>query len=367
MLNIPTKSELFEITREVILAGQSKIDPAEIDREGSDINILCNVLAEMGMAVAYRGSAYAKAVILDLASGIELDEYGWRKYREIRKLANPAQVAVTASRLASGIDCTITAGDRFESPDNIVYIASNTYIVPGASLEYTGIEMYAAELGEDKALNADIVLAPQFAIADTSVTFTTAEKAAGATPVESDNEYRERLRLFFINARRGTLEAIAWAAASVTGVKYARAETVCQPYADEYGRSIPAMRVNLYIADKNGACNSVLANDVLDKLEEWRGAGIPVRIVGGSLNEIEVTLHLSFATGIDTRLLSSEVTARLKAIELAPGEILYIADIMKTVKGVAGVIIEDDGVREPSGDLIPVEGQIIKITQVAFE
>ena len=100
---------------------------------------------------------------------------------------------------------------------------------------------------------------------------------------------RERVRAFWLAARRGTLGAIEFGALTVPGVVSASA-------VESIDASVrPARIVTLYVADGSGVSNEALAARVREVLFEWRAAGIFVLVSSSVPSIVPVVLRLRFA------------------------------------------------------------------------
>jgi hypothetical protein len=120
--------------------------------------------------------------------------------------------------------------------------------------------------------------------------------------------------------------------------------------------------VALFIADALGQANSALVAAVRSALVEYRAAGIIVDVSAAVPNYVPIEYLLRFAAGVDTTAAADTVRfATVAAVNaLAPGETLPVSLLFSVARSVAGVIVLDDAVVEPVGDLVPATGQVIR-------
>jgi hypothetical protein len=127
-------------------------------------------------------------------------------------------------------------------------------------------------------------------------------------------------------------------------------------------QGIPTGRVALYIADANGQANNALVQAVLGALLEYRGCGVYVDVVASLPVFVPIRYNLRFAAGIDSTLAFAQVqNAAVAAVNsLRPNQTLEVSLLTAVARSVPGVIVLDDAVVTPVGDLVPSAGQVIR-------
>jgi len=191
---------------------------------------------------------------------------------------------------------------------------------------------------------------------DPLIQVTNPEPMAGGDDTESDARLRARARNFFLTARRGTIAAIEFGAPTVSGVRQATAVEEI----DSLGH--PTGRVALYIADALGQGNAALVSAVRGVEVEYRAAGVFVDVSGAIPTFVPIRYLLRFNAGVDSTAAFELVrNATLAAVNaLAPNATLTVALLFQVARSVQGVIVLDDAIVEPVGDLVPAPGQAIR-------
>lgn len=113
---------------------------------------------------------------------------------------------------------------------------------------------------------------------------------AGGADDESDEEMRERQRLWERSRQRCTASAIMFAARLVNGVKHVVLADVFDPHLGGWA--------NLYIGDINWASTSTLRQEVAVSLEGWRGTGAALNVRGLAQSNVTVSARLHMARPI---------------------------------------------------------------------
>lgn len=128
---------------------------------------------------------------------------------------------------------------------------------------------------------------------------------SGGDDDEKDEDFNNRMDLFFLAARRGTDAAILMGAYSVDGVRRAQV-------AVEETEGVPALAVHVLVSDVNGIGNAALTSAVKAALPEYSCAGIPVFVSGGEIDFVDETLKLQAALDADTDALEELITNVMK-------------------------------------------------------
>jgi hypothetical protein len=127
--------------------------------------------------------------------------------------------------------------------------------------------------------------------------------------------------------------------------------------------------VRVIVSDTDGNSTLQMISDVTTELENWRCAGIPVSVVGGTqlLVPISVTLTLLPGTAIANMIapVQAALDARLDKLPAGDGtatglgvlrlEIITSATICVDVDRILGVTILD-----PLANVVPTLGQVIR-------
>jgi len=221
-----------------------------------------------------------------------------------------------------------------------------------------GVPARAIQAGKDYQVGTGQLVRFQSQPFDGTITVTNPEPAAGGEDAEDDDTYRERIRDFWQTAQRGTLAAIEFGARTVPGVVSAMATEALT------SDPRPARVVNLYIADSSGVASAALGAAVQQALDEFRAGGISVVIANSIPQIVDVQLYLTFVANTDTTVLTQVIRANVTEYinSLGVGETLYRAGIFSVLQrfASAGLIVSQDTVVIPTGDLVPGTGQTLR-------
>ena len=297
---------------------------------GSDANLFVGSTSFVADAVNAQLLYAVASLLLDSATGDDLDRYAWDRYRVTRKDANAAVVDVTFSRPSSaGGPGTIQIGQGITSQAGIQYaLAVQVSFGPTQLVNSVGFARANSAGSASSVTRGQLNQLSTSGLFDQSITAVNPENSAGGTNRETDDTFRERIRGYWNTARRGILAAIAYGALQVPGVTSAIAEEVIAAYTPSgvviyttgsgltpqeasvyFSAAVSQRVVQLYIADSDGNANKALANLVATQLDDYRAAGIAV-LINTSIPQLEpVTLDLQFQAGVDTVGLTATILA----------------------------------------------------------
>lgn len=364
-MDTPTRAEFFDLGAAEIAARSAarppgtRVNPALVFVEGTDLNIQNASASAMANEVMRQVVLRAAALMLDTATGEDLDRLVADRFSPtvVRKAATPAVVPLTLTRVAGPLPAvTVPAGARIKTASGVEFETLLAASVPAGSNGPVTVDAQARTAGT--AGNVDVNTVTQWVTppSDPNLLVSNLQPATGGDNTETDTRLRARARDFFRTVRRGTKAAIEFGALTVPGVRQATAvEEV-----DSLGH--PTGRVALYVADALGQANSVLVANVRAALVEYRAAGVYVDVSGAIPIFVPIRYLLRFEAGVDTSrafdLVRSGTLAAVNA--LAPNQTLTVALLFAVARSVAGVIVLDDAIVEPVGDLVPDAGQVIR-------
>lgn len=368
MPDLPTRTDLFNIGADDILSRSAarpvgqRLSAEEVFTEGSDINIVTASSSAMAEEVERQLAEGVKILLLDGATGIDLDRLVADRFSPtvVRKQATPAVATVKFSRFAGAMPAGILpVGTRVRTPSGLEF---KTTAVATFSLGQVG-PVSAPAQAVDAGLSGNVApgAISQFSTPpfDTNLVVFNDQPASGGDDIETDARLRERARDFFRTARRGTLQAIEFGALTVAGVRLATAVEEVDSMGD------PTGRVSLYISDAQGNGNAQLVAAVRSALREYRGAGVIVDVVAATPAFVPIQFNLRFEAGVDTTAAFNSVRLAVVAAvnALAPQQTLPVSLLIATARSVPGVIVLDDAVVAPVGDLVPGPGEVIRTTE----
>ena len=182
---------------------------------------------------------------------------------------------------------------------------------------------------------------------DATATVTNADRFVGGAAEETDAAFRDRIRRYFTTLRRGTVSALETGALGVAGVAYVAVD-------ESYAAPEDGGYVAVYVADGDGRSNDALSDAVAAELEAWRAAGIRVVVTGATREEIDLAVVLYVRAGSDLATLVANARAAILAYTdaLAPGAILYTAQIVAAALGISTDVLSAM-VTTPTSDQTP--------------
>ncbi len=363
MPDLVTRADLYSIGRNYIRGRATKIDPAVIDVEGSDANLVVGSTSFMA-AQTIKQLGYATArMFLDGCEGDDLDRWAFDRYQMLRKGAAPARTSLTLARpTVLGGAGSIVAGTRVSTLTGIEYITTAVAAFGASTTSVTGVRARAVQAGKATQVAKNTIAKfslPQ-TIFDPTITVDNPDAAAGGENKEDDDLFKGRIRTFWRNARRGTLGAIEQGALEVPGVVSARTIEALT------SGGLPARVVNLYFGDSSGVASDALADEVRVELEDWRAGGIAVLLWTSIPLSVDISLVLKFAANVDTYTLAENIRAAIVEFvnSLPVNGTLVVGQLFSVLQRFEsdGLIVNEDAIVAPVGDLIPDVGQTIRIT-----
>lgn len=350
------------------LATSDLYAPETLDTEGQDVNLFFNLVGGAGEELSFEASQQDLAHFLATVATVG-DEQAERLVSDLtggqvqRFRENAAVVDLWLSRSATfaielqagTIATTSKDGIPFRFVDSVSWATDEVELkVVRAVCETTG-----------PAGNVDKLTITKISIeADPTITVRNRDAASGGRILETIPELLSRARGWFLNAPRGTLSAIQYGARQAVGVVTATGKEitrVVQPFDNE----IPVFRVNLAVGDVAGQAGTALVSDVRKILQEWRGAGIPVLLVGSLVFEVKVKwVGLKAKQGYTLATLQTELQSKMVAFSdtLGADTAIELADLLAIAKSVEGF----DGVPKgtlvlPADDVLPPPGYTNRI------
>lgn len=358
-MDLPTRLDLLAVGRNHILAQNPKIDPAQVDTDGSDVNIVVGTGSVVAHHVVQQIASRFAAHYLDSADGEDLDRFERDHYDQARKGAGAARGGETFSRATAGAGAgTVPTGTKVRSNTSVEYITTSQAVFAASDLS-ASCNIRAVQAGSigQAAAGAVNQIANPGILFDTTLTVSNSLALAGGEEREGDEQYRERGRAFWKAARRGTLAAIELGGVDTIGVASARAAEVTLG-------GYPQRAVLLYVADTSGMSNVQLANQVDATLDEFRAAGINVLVQTSMPQMADIVVKLVFNANVDTEAVSNNVFSALIEFvnSLNVNEVLTRAALNGILLRFKqdGLIIDDGSLVAPTGDIVPDPGRTIR-------
>lgn len=367
MPDFPKSADLFRIFRDEAVSRSQRLTVNAVDRDGSDSNIMGYGAAVVGEEVIAQLASTEEGFWLDASKGPKLDKWAFDRYGMVRKPAAPAFVTVrftttaanpTAFSIPPGVKCATSDGHEFQTVVGVVFpLASTGPIEVLARSTLAGIDQNVGE-GTIGSITSSIVGQP------TDLTVTNSEAASGGDNVEQDDEFKSRIRRFWVAARRGTKGAIETGALAVPGVVRATAFEGLQSY------GYPTRALSLVLADRftdalvrTGQSvptyetkSQALAQVVFGALGEYRAYGMPINIIVAQVKLIPVVLRLRFQATVantDALALFARTLVAQHINSLNPGATFDPDNLEALLASVSGLDIVGDEVASPVGPIVP--------------
>ena len=358
-----TRLDYYAIGRQYVLSKATAIDPAKIDVDGSNSNIVVGSTSCMADACQRQLLYSTNRTFLDGCEGEDLDRWAWDRYQQTRKGASAAvgPIRMYRASVAAG-GGSVPVGTLLTTKGNVQY--TTTTVVSFGAGQYTAYgSVRASQAGKATEVGANMI--QQFAqvgdLFDPSLQCNNDLTTAGGEDAEDDDTFKARLRNFWLTARRGLLSAIEQGATSVPGVVSARA---VEAIAILGGVPYPARVVDLYIADSSGVASAELAAAVTMNLEDYRAGGIPVIVHVGLPLIVPVAVSVAFRAGVSSADLTTAIQASIFSYvnSLGVNDTLGVADLYTVLNRFkqGGAIITQGSLVNPAGDLVPGVGQTIR-------
>ena len=363
MADIPTFDDLFQVGKFEILRRPTRFNSVIVDTPGSDVNIVVAGGAAMADDAAKFGQDAFNEIHLSTAirvGGEVLDRWVWDRYQLIRNEAQQAVATVSFSRPDASSPISIPSGTVLATEDGQTFETVNEVVMGLGVYGPVSVTAFGQIAGEASNVEAGAINTIVTRLDDPDLVVTNDEIAAGGGPEETNDELGQRARDFFINARRGTRRAIQNGCVTTPGVSQA---TVTEDLSIEGN---PNFRVQAIISDENGQANTALASNVLVRLEEFRALGVPVRVVSGVPQFVEIVVEgITFEAGANTTNIIDQLRAQVvsQVNQLRPGVTLERSLIFSALRLGNLVRVPESALVAPAGDLVPASsGGVIRTT-----
>lgn len=362
MPDLPTRLDYFSIGREVVVQRSTKIDPEQVDIEGSDANLFVGIAAVLADQITKQLAFRTASLLLDGADDEDLDRYAFDRYNLTRKGASAARGAVKFTRETTTAGAgSVPIGTKLRTDTGVEYVTTTVASFLASATEATA-NVRAVQAGKSTQVGANAinrVAQPQL-LWDATLQVSNPKTTAGGENAEDDETFRARVRDFWRTARRGILSAIEQGALTVEGVVSAHAVESLTGTGDS------ARVVFLYIADSSGVASDALAEEVKVALDDYRAAGIAVLISTSTPLIVDIQLRLAFLAGVDTRTLTDQIRAAVVEFvnSLAVNGPLYYGQLFSVLQRYVadGLVLDQGTIVAPVGDLLPPVGQTIRTT-----
>lgn len=359
-MDLPSRLDLYNLGRANVMSRASKIDPAQIDVQGSDINLFVGTASVIGSAIISQLAYSISRLFEDGAkeNADDQDRLAWDRYQLPRKGASAAIVPVTFYRTTTtGGSGVIPSGTVLITLNNFQY-ATLTDATFSSSAKAVTVNAQAVQAGKESQVGTNYITKIRDTVFDTTIGVVNTVPSAGGEPAEDNDAFDLRIRNFWNSARRGTLSAIESGALTVPGIASANAVELT----DSEGN--PSGTVLLYFADSSGVANVAQLPALKTALNDWRAAGIVVQFVPGIPQIVSVVLHLTFQASADADSIANQIRrAVVEYVNSLPiNATLTRAAIFSLLHRYTddGLIVNDKSISAPIGDFVPAYGQTLR-------
>lgn len=352
MTTAPSWQDLYDLGKATLQTRRPKLLVLEGDVTDA---VIAGAATMASMVIAY-GAGRFLAAFLDGASGDDLTNLARDRGVE-RDLGDKAVGTMTFSRISFSVGAgTISAGFRVASqPDSTGAFSTFTTdidVVFGPTDLTKTVNVTCTKIGTAGNVAAGTVTRTLDSMFDPSITVTNSAKFAGGSAAESDADLRDRVRGFFLTQARGTVEALAYGAKTVPGVK--RVNVL-----PDYDTGI----VTVYVSDADGNASTAMTDAVETELtNHWASAADIINVIGATLVIEPIDVSLTVRTGVDINALLDRVRQAIIARvgRLNPGETLYRDMISAAARDVDKDAILSVAVNVPAASVVPSTGQVIR-------
>jgi len=357
-MDYASRLDLYAIGRDYVIQRARRLYPAQVDVAGTDVNVFTGSMSEVAFALILQLAYATNRLLLDNAEGDDLDRYAWDRYQIVRKGAASAKGVIRVFRASAGPLGDIPIGTKLVSLTNVEYVTTSTIHFEPGDTSRTG-NVTATTAGAATKVGANALRRFVDTVFDSNLEVTNDIATAGGEDAEDDEIFRDRIRTFWLAARRGVLSAIEFGAKTVPGIFSAQAVEVISPLT-----AAPARVVVLYVSDGSGNSNAALAAVVQAALSDWRAAGIQVIVSSSTPQIVNIILALTFLADVDTQSLRDNVVAAVVEFvnNLPVNSTLFRAQLFAMLQRFVadGLVVTHDTIVAPTGDLVPDQGKTLR-------
>lgn len=292
-VELPTFQELYDAGKTEAQTRQPSLTDFE---PGSALDALAGAGAVLADDVLRVGLHAWRAAYVDTATGVDLDRRIEDFGGPTRLMASAATVVLTITRGAYVGSYTLPVDSEItgEAPDgSTVAFTTDGEAVLGVGAPSVTVQATCTATGRSGNVPPDTI--DTYASLPAGLTIGHDDRAAGGSEGEpytdeGDDAYRSRYKLFLRAQQPGTVAALEYGALLVSGVSFAVVdESTVDPESESY--------VGVYVGDDDGGSNDPMIAAVTLELENWRAAGIEVRVFGAEREELDFTITVTVREG----------------------------------------------------------------------
>jgi hypothetical protein len=84
-LDLPSRLDLFAVGRAYVLTRATRVQPEQVDVQGSNVNLVVGSTSEVGFYLVKQLAYQIARLFIDSAEGEDLDRLAWDRYQLVRK------------------------------------------------------------------------------------------------------------------------------------------------------------------------------------------------------------------------------------------------------------------------------------------
>jgi uncharacterized phage protein gp47/JayE len=376
-MDFPSSTALFRIAESAALQQNPLISRSVAENPGSDVNAFLSAATAVGDECVGALVELQSGTVWANARGPRLDELAWDRSNVRRNSASTATCTVEVrTGVAIGGDLTIPKGTKFRTSTGVEYASTGAVVFPGGTSGPVNVPVRSILAGSGQRIGPGMLtsITNPPAGSPTDLTCTNTLASFGGDDRELDDAFRTRASLRDVANGPGGIPAIESAALDVDGVVMAKLVevqnsdgTLAGPLQLIISDEVTSQLIDFTtVPPTYPARASAIVADVNTALRPYRGAGMTVDVLVANVALVPVTLALRFRANVDTVAVADQAIAVVTAAvnSLAPGATLYVADIVRALRRVPGLVVASDGsnVIAPVGDTIPTATQVIRTT-----
>lgn len=321
---------------------------------GSDLTTFLSTAAGMLTPLLGHVSERVASVTLSGARGADLDVVAQDLFQAARKPAAYSTGVVYLQRQTTAAATTIPLGSRFAVPADgsapaVQFAASGTVSV-AAGVAKVAVPIACTQPGADGNVAPETVTRIVDALPDSGWAIfvpsvanpgpsseTAPAALGGGADAESDEELIARLRALPLDASRkpGTAAGVLYAATSVAGV----ASALVVETMDGMG--------SVFVGDEAGALPDALRVQVTAAVEDYRGLGVPLRILGYDVQDVDVAATVYMQRDVSSYDVQSLKSLGESAVQRYFDDRIHDDEVIASAIGaaIAEAIDDEQGVR----------------------
>jgi uncharacterized phage protein gp47/JayE len=255
-------------------------------------------------------------------------------------------------------DIILSRGSRFLSSSKSypqIYETLVDYRIPKGSL-VADFEVYCLSPGATGNIPANTLDMMQAPIANTRLVTNPAAFQTGQDQ-EPLEEQRSRFNAFIKSLSKATKDAIEYGTRTV--------EEVAGVYVEE-----ETGRVNVYAHDRNGNLTDTVKAKIETVLDDYRAAGIPVRVLPVTRKsvDVDVTITLTNKNAVTTTFqnkVALEISRYLNSMQTSQS--LILSELISIIKYIDRQLIYDVSFTTPTGNIVLLGSEIIRAGNVTIK